>query len=104
MFTDEAREVFAEAEFEGGPKNLRASKLPLSHQEKAIAELHETIDQLASMLKPVLTPVQVTEENVGLADKEIPAVSPLAEQMEANNRGISRASANLRGLMKRLEV
>lgn len=106
MFTDEAREAFAHAEGLDEPSKLGGigSRLPLSNQEKAIAELHETINQLASRLKPILTPVhEVDETSVGVGEKEIAAVSPLAEQLEANNRGIHRASSNINGLLKRLE-
>lgn len=106
-FSDEARETFAQAEFEHKPVNASlsvGSRLPLSHQEKAIAELHETINQLAQRLKPVLTPVNEAggrEPSESVEAKDI--TSPLAEQMNANNRGIRRASDNIKGLMERLE-
>jgi uncharacterized coiled-coil protein SlyX len=78
------------------------SRLPLSPQEKAIAELHETISQLAGRLKPVLTPVnQTTEREPGTEAKE--TASPLADQLHANNKGIQRASESLRAIMERLE-
>lgn len=104
-FSEEAREIFAEAEFPRG--DLKSglsvgSRLPLSHQDKAIAELHETINQLAQRLKPVLTPVkEVDKASNGEEARDI--VSPLAEQLATNNGAIHRASRNLRGLMERLE-
>lgn len=79
-----------------------SSRLPLSHQEKALVELHDTIAQLASRLKPVLTPV-TTEGGEPSTDKAAPVQSPLAEQLEANNGGIRKASNKLRALMERLE-
>lgn len=79
-----------------------ASRLPLSHQEKALAELHETISMLTTRLKPVLTPVS-TEPSGSATDKAAPVQSPLADQLEANNGGIRKASNKLRALMERVE-
>ena len=79
-----------------------SSRLPLSNQEKAIAELHDTIGQLTSRLKPVLTPVPESERNA-TDDKAQPVQSPLAEQMQANNYVIYKASNKLHALMERLE-
>lgn len=103
-FTDEARETFAHAEgLEVNAKLSIGSKLPLSNQEKAIAELHETINQFAGRLKPLLTPVNEVNRENGMDAEKDTSISPLAQQMEANNRGIHRASDSLRGLMERLE-
>ena len=79
-----------------------SSQLPLSHQEKAIAELHENISQLSSRLKPVLTP-DSPSDNVKEGVEAKPVQSPLASQLAANNNGISMASRKLRMLMERLE-
>lgn len=80
------------------------SHLPLSQQEKAVAELHDVIGRFASRLKPVLTPSpEAAERNASDADKVAPMQSPLAEQMSANNRGVYRATEKLRALMERLE-
>lgn len=78
------------------------SRLPLSHQEKAVAELHENINQLANRLKPILTPVNETSERTA-TDEAKEVASPLADQLNANNRGIRRASESIRGLMNRIE-
>lgn len=79
------------------------SKLPLSDQEKAIAVLHETISQLESKLSAVLVPAnrEATETNEKISEKGV--VSPLNEQLGANNRGIRRASSNIVDLIDRLE-
>lgn len=84
------------------PAERASSKLPLSHQEKSLVELHDTISQLTARLKPVLTPV-TTEGGVPSSDKSAPVQSPLADQLEANNGGIRKASNKLRALMERLE-
>lgn len=83
------------------PDRIGGSRLPLSQQEKAIAELHATINDLAVRLKPIMTNVNdVDKHGEEQADSD---KSPLAQQLEANNRGIHTASRNLRGLMERLE-
>jgi archaellum component FlaC len=92
---DEDKAAYAETERIG-------SKLPLTNQEKTIAELHETINQLTSRLKPVLTPVPEVDRNTN-EGRDVVSQSPIAEQLDANNRSISLASRNLRGLMERLE-
>lgn len=78
------------------------SKLPLSHQEKALVELHDVVGQLTSRLKPVLTPIPENGTSSD-AEKTTPVQSPLADQLEANNGGIRKATRKLRGLMERLE-
>jgi hypothetical protein len=81
----------------------RSSKLPLSHQEKALAELHETIGMLTRRLTPVLTPSVPSDERSMATDKSAPVQSPLADQIDANNGGIRKATNKLRALMERLE-
>jgi len=79
------------------------SQLPLSSQERAITELHDTIRQLISRLQPVLTP---SDSNKTVTDTGIepqPVQSPLAQQLFANNNGIFEASTKLRAIMDRLE-
>lgn len=81
----------------------RSSKLPLSHQEKSLAELHETISVLTDRLSPVLTPAH-NEPTRDPGDKAAtPVQSPLADQLDANNNGIRKATKKLNGLMERLE-
>lgn len=85
------------------PERIGGSKLPLSQQEKAIAELHMTIEDLIQRLSPILTPV---EAKLGVNPNDSttqPIESPLATQLNDNNSGIRRASNNLRGIMERLE-
>lgn len=79
------------------------NQLPLSSQEKAIAELHDTISQLTNRLKPVLTPVPESADRNATEDETTPVQSPVAEQMNANTRGIDKAIAKIRALMDRLE-
>lgn len=78
------------------------SALPLGPQEKALAELHDMIGVLHTKLSSVLTPVPEKDRDTTAADKE-KSQSPLAEQLDANNRGIQRASQSLRGIIERLE-
>lgn len=89
-------------EYVDGPIRT-SSQLPLSHQEKAIAELHETISQLTSRLKPVLTPDVPSDNARDKAEEARPIQSPLAAQLASNNTGINNASRKLRALMERLE-
>lgn len=95
MYPDEAKAAEYPAERVG-------SKLPLSSQEKAVAELHDVIAQLTSRLKPVLTPVPESDRNA-TEDKAVPVQSPLAEQMATNTYGIHKGISKIRGLMERLE-
>lgn len=80
-----------------------SSRLPLSTQEKALAELYDTITQLMDDLRPVLTPACETEPS-NSSDKAEPVQSPIADQLDVNNRAIQRATRSLRALMERLEV
>lgn len=99
-------QIFAE-KVEGGKAvdrrvNDGGSKLPLSHQEEVIAELHETINQLAKRLEPVLIPGGA--EGLGTAiDEPKDICSPLTDQMNANNKEIFRANIKLRDLIERIE-
>lgn len=90
------------ADYADGPARS-SSQLPLSNQEKAIAELHETISQLTSRLKPVLTPDMPSETEKDRGEDVRPVQSPLAGQLSSNNIGIHKASVKLRILMERLE-
>lgn len=96
MYEDEPTAAYDESSI------TKASHLPLSGQEKAIAELHDMIGQLTLRLKPVLTPLVETDKP-STVDKDAPLVSPLAEQLHSNNEGIYKASSKLRALMDRLE-
>ena len=78
-------------------------KLPLSSQEKAVAELHDVIAQLTSRLKPVLTPVPTEPSDGRSEDKASPVQSPLAEQMSTNTYGVHKGISKIRALMERLE-
>lgn len=79
----------------------KGSKLPLSQQEKTISMLHDTIDQLEARLSAVLGPPHNTEKDE--ASTAEPGMSPLAEQLHTNNRGIARATYKLHELTDRLE-
>lgn len=85
-------------------EKARGSRLPLSEQEKAVMQLHEVIDMLTKHLSPVLTPDYPSESNTREdGENKIADVSPLAEQMSANNRAINRATHRLHSLMERIE-
>lgn len=83
-------------------KEAGGSRLPLSQQEKALAELHETISVLTDRLGSVLTPVS-NDAMKEAGDRATPSQSPLAEQLDANNMGIRKASTKLSALMERIE-
>lgn len=91
-----------ESEYVDGPIRT-SSQLPLSHQEKAISELHEMITQLTVRLKPVLTPDTPVDKERALNDETKSIQSPLATQLEANNKGVSEASRKIRDIMERIE-
>lgn len=80
-----------------------SSRLPISEQEKCIAELHETISILTDRLKPVLTPTPEVDRNATEDRPDGPVFSPLATQLEANNGGIRKATRKLSNLLERLE-
>jgi hypothetical protein len=78
------------------------SRLPLSHQEKTIAALHEAIGELEKHLEPVLTP-EMPEDTAAKDGEARQRMSPLAEQMLANNWAIDRAISRLNDLIRRVE-
>jgi hypothetical protein len=78
------------------------NKLPVVHQEKVLAEMHETISMLEDRLQPVLTPTPDAEESVNM-NEDRASQSPLGEQIGVNNASITRASRRLRYIMERLE-
>ena len=78
------------------------SKLPLSHQEKSIAELHEAIKMLQDRLTPILTPMPESDPTDKVGEDRA-AIWPLAEQLGANNAGITRATRKIRSIMEILE-
>lgn len=81
-----------------------SSKLPLPHQEKFLAELHETISQLENRLKPVLTPMLKDGESVKADSADKAVASPIANKLHDHNGRIRSATNKLHGLMSRLEV
>lgn len=87
----------------GIAKQAVASQLPLSEQEKSVADLHEAIKTLSARLHSVLAPEREADDRK-LAEDGRAEASPLREQLIANNRGIQRAANLVRGLVERLEV
>ena len=83
-------------------KESRKSRLPLSEQEKCIAELTEAIANLADRLQPVLTPTEPT----GKTGEEHPAPVQSEVTMTLNdfNSRIRRATSRVNNLIERLEV
>lgn len=84
------------------PTDPVLSRLPTMDQEKAIAKLQDTINQLINRLEPVLSP----ENEVRVADNttdKIPSVSPLAYRLDTNNKAIEGADAKLRRIIERIE-
>lgn len=90
---------------QGAERDVAASQLPLSSQERALVELHDIIEELTMRLKPVLTPstpmeVSVKDDSEKMAE---PLQSPLATQLSGNNNSISNASRKIRRLIDRIE-
>lgn len=78
------------------------NKLPMVQQEKALAELQETISMLEDRLHTVLTP-SVEAEEAGSTTSERVVQSPLAEHIGSNNSNIAMASRRIRYIIERLE-
>lgn len=81
----------------------RSSRLPLSEQEKCIAELHDVIGVFTKRLEAVLTPIPERDPSTA-EDKASPVQSPLAEQLSRNNYGVRKATKKLEALMERYEA
>lgn len=84
-------------------EKARSSKLPLVSQEKALAELHETIESLRNRLGPVLTPEPNSDRASEAVDAASPMQSPLADTLDNNNAMIRRATVKLSNIIDRLE-
>ena len=84
-------------------KEVRESRLPLSHQENALAELQVTIGELFDVLSPILTP-EMPEPGQDKEASAEPIQSPLADRLDRNNREVRRATERLRSIIKRAEV
>lgn len=80
-----------------------SSKLPLGEQEKALVALHDSISELTSRLKPILTPRVEADGNAPSEDRGAPMQSPLADQLDSNNSSIRKASDKLHLLIEHLE-
>lgn len=84
-------------------EKARGSKLPLVSQEKALAELHETIELLRNRLGAVLTPEPNKEGSMTATDAAAPMQSPLADTLDTNNSMIRRATLKISNIIDRLE-
>lgn len=83
-------------------EKARESKLPLDEQDKALNELHEYINILTDVLRPVLTPD--AGEIKGEADNEpTPPKSPLANRIKSSNQDIYLATNKIRTIIGRVE-
>lgn len=88
---------------EDGPaREVRKSRLPLSEQDKYIAELQEVVNILADRLQPVLTPTEPTDKMA--EDRSVPVMSEVASTLSDNNSRISRVTRRVNNLIERLEV
>lgn len=77
------------------------SRLPLLDQEKCIAKLHDSINQLVHKLNRVLAPESETRAD-GENARTISG-SPLGQQLDANNRAIDSATRKLHSIIERIE-
>lgn len=80
------------------------SKLPLSEQDKCIAELGEAIALLTDRLATVMTPVPGDSEKAEGFDRDLPVRSPLADTLSDNNARIRRLTNKVNYILDRLEV
>lgn len=83
-------------------KESRKSRLPLIEQDKAIAELQETVNVLIDRLQPVLTPTEPVDKLA--EDRAVPIQSEIASTLSDNNSRIRRMSSRLGNAIERLEV
>jgi len=88
--------------YEEAVEKARKSRLPLSEQEKAIAELQESVNVLLDRLQPVLTPVEPTEKVA--EDYAVPVQSEVASTLSDNNSRIRRVTYRVNNAIERLEV
>lgn len=89
-------------EDEAVAKEVRKSRLPLTEQDKAIAELQEITNMLADRLQPILTPVEPSDK--AGEDRAAPIKSEVATTLDDNNSRIRRVISRLGNLYERLEV
>lgn len=83
-------------------KESRKSKLPLSEQDKCIAEQNEVVNLLLDRLEPVLTPQPESPSKE--SDYAAPVQSQIASELESNNARIRRNTNRLNNALDRLEV
>lgn len=89
--------------YPGKHELAKESRLPVSEQEKALAELHGLIDELADRMQAVLLPER-DDPKGALATLAEPSGSMLGMQLKGNNNQIFRASNRVRDLIERLDV
>ena len=80
----------------------RKSRLPLAEQDKALAELQETVSVLLDRLQPVLTPTEPTDKMA--EDRAVPVQSEVASTLSDNNARIYRITRRVNNAIERLEV
>jgi len=90
------------SESEYAAKESRKSRLPLAEQDKAIAELQETVNVLVDRLQPVLTPAEPADK--ASEERPTPVQSEVASQLSDNNSRIYRIIRRLNNAIERLEV
>lgn len=78
------------------------SRLPLTEQDKAIAELQEIVNMLADRLQPILTPVEPTDK--AGEERSVPVQSEIASTLNDHNSRIRRVTSGLGNIYERLEV
>ena len=83
-------------------KESRKSRLPLAEQDKALAELQETVSVLLDRLQPVLTPTEPTDKMA--EDRAVPVQSEVASTLSDNNARIYRITRRVNNAIERLEV
>jgi hypothetical protein len=93
---------YPEDQPEYAAKEARKSRLPLSEQDKTIAELQEAVNILVDRLQPVLTPSEPTDK--ASEERAVPVQSEVASTLNDNNARIHRVTNKVNNAIGRLEV
>lgn len=83
-------------------RESRKSRLPLAEQDKALAELQETVNVLLDRLQPVLTPTEPTDK--ASEERPVPVQSEVSSTLSDNNARIYRITRRVNNAIERLEV
>lgn len=97
MFGEEDRAERAAVE---NPK----SKLPLTQQDKMLAELHEVINMLTDRLAPILVPAEESAMKEPGDRAPEPPKSEMKRRLDDHNSQIRKATHKVNSIIERLEI